>query len=416
MTDNVFWFFLGDAVRGGDAQRIEDFAQRIGHGRFTRSGITGKDEVEFGEAFCTLPQLNEPLLHGDFLRNTADGVLHGVHAHELVHLFHHVLHGQFLGGFLPYQVCVGEDIVLRVPEPMPFNGFVEQIPHVTGIAEGVRPLEIHALEHLGGHFVCLGVQGEVGLFVVVYQEHAEQLFQFLGVVVREFDGHVAAGRDARVHAHELRHLLGIAGHDAHKLPFAVLQQVQERIHGIHAKAAVFSAAALEGIGLVNEQYAAHGLVHVILHIGLRVSHILADEILAGNFHELPRGQRTNGVEHLSELAGEGGFAGAGIAGKEVVVLQELFLQPLLLLFLDVAHNGADLVLHALQADIPVQLRENFFFALGNEAFIGVDILFLNDFAATGGRIYEEPLRHHFRQVPVAVAHLLLAHEPGKMGR
>ena len=168
----------------------------------------------------------------------------------------------------------------------------------------------------------------------------------------------------------------------------VFQQVQERIHGIHAETPLFPAAAIEGVSLVDEQHTAHGLVHVILHVGLRVAHILADKVLAGNFHELARRQRTDGVEYLPELAGKGGFSGAGIAGKEVMILQELFLHPALFLGLDVAHNRANLILHALQADIIVQLRENFLLTLGDEAFIGVDILFLDGLAASGSRIHK----------------------------
>ena len=195
------------------------------------------------------------------------------------------------------------------------------------------------------------------------------MLQFSGCIVREFYGDVAAGRDAGIHPHEFRHLLCVARHYTHELSLSVFQKVQKRIHGVHPETPITSGAAVEGVCLVNEKDAAHGLVNVVLYVGLRVSYILADEILAGDLHELAGRQRPDGAENLPEFSGEGGFSRAGIAGEKIMVLKEFFLHSTLLLDLDVPHNGADLILYALKADILVKFREDLFLRLWNEAFI-----------------------------------------------
>ena len=98
-----------------------------------------------------------------------------------------------------------------------------------------------------------------------------------------------------------------------------------------------------------------------------------------------------------------------------MVREELFLHAPLFPGFDVSHDISDFALHALQADILIQFCENLLFALGNKALSGVDVLLFNGLTAAGSRIHKKGFGHHFRQVPVTVAHLRLAHVPGKMG-
>ena len=97
---------FGDTVRGGDSERLENASEDTRHSGFTRSGTACKDEIVFGQSFGRLAQLDELFLHGHFLHYAADGVLHGIHAHEVVELLHYVFHGNLLRGIFAHYVGV----------------------------------------------------------------------------------------------------------------------------------------------------------------------------------------------------------------------------------------------------------------------------------------------------------------------
>ena len=89
-----------------------------------------------------------------------------------------------------------------------------------------------------------------------------------------------------------------------------------------------------------------------------VAHVAAHQVGAGHLHQLAAPQGADGLEVLGQDAGDGGLAGAGVAGKDHVHvdaggLQALGLAPLLGLhvFGNVPHKGLDF----LQADDAVQL-------------------------------------------------------------
>ena len=98
-----------------------------------------------------------------------------------------------------------------------------------------------------------------------------------------------------------------------------------------------------------------------------------------------------------------------------MVLEQFLLNAILLALLHVLHYGADLVLHALKADVVVEFREYLVFGLGNEALGSVDILGLDGFAAAEFGFYVDVFRHLFGKMAVCVAKIGLAHIPGEVG-
>ena len=243
-------------------------------------------------------------------------------------------------------------------------GLREQVSHRAGVTEGVNASGIHAVEDLGEHLFRRSVQGIFHFLIVSEEQHTEDLLQLASVVVQEFDGHVAAGRDAGILAHELVHLLGITRHDANEFATPVLQQGKQRIDGVHAETAAVAGRGTLGecIGLIDEKHAADGLVDITLHVRLRVPDHLPDEILGGHFHELSRGQGADRAEHFAELAGESGLAGPRIAGEEIVVREQAIgLHTIFLAGLHIPDNFENLILDALQADVVFQFSQDFLF-------------------------------------------------------
>ena len=87
-------------------------------------------------------------------------------------------------------------------------------------------------------------------------------------------------------------------------------------------------------------------------------HIPAHQVRTGHFHQLAAAQRTDGLEIFRQNAGDGGFAGAGVAGKDHVHVDLGHLEALglaALLGLHIFGDVTHIIFHFSQTDDLVQL-------------------------------------------------------------
>ena len=137
---------------------------------------------------------------------------------------------------------------------------------------------------------------------------------------------------------------------------------------------VVLAAAVEGVSLVDEQHAAHGLFDDLLGLEGGLPHIAGHKAAAIHLHQLPLGQDAQAAVDARHHARHHGLAGAGVAGEhhvqghvgggQVVLLPEL---------VDLHHvdQVVYLVLDHLQADVAVQLRQQILDLLRRRQLLGL---------------------------------------------
>ena len=81
------------------------------------------------------------------------------------------------------------------------------------------------------------------------------------------------------------HLVGVAGEDHHEVVAVVLHHLQQDFNRLLPVVALV-LLAIEVIGLVDEQHAAHRLLQHLFRLRRGVADILADEIVAGHRDEM----------------------------------------------------------------------------------------------------------------------------------
>ena len=132
-------------------------------------------------------------------------------------------------------------------------------------------------------------------------------------------------------------------------------------------------------------------------------------------HKLACWKGAHGGKDLPQFTGKGGFAGAGVSGKQEMVPDEHVCRespvPVVLHGLD---NGADMILDALKAHITVKFGKDFIFASWDKALFGIHVRGRNRFASADCRLHREGLGNFFGQMTVVVAKVRLAHEPCEM--
>ena len=77
-------------------------------------------------------------------------------------------------------------------------------------------------------------------------------------------------------------------------------------------------APVQAVGLVNKQHAAQGASDHLLGQGGGVAHVPAHQIRPAHLHQLAAPQRAHRFQILAYQPGNGGFAGARVAGKDHV--------------------------------------------------------------------------------------------------
>ena len=142
------------------------------------------------------------------------------------------------------------------------------------------------------------------------------LQQLVGGVVRELNLVGEAAGQTAVSGEESFHLSGISGQNDHKLVAVVFHPFDEGVDGFEAEAVLL--AAVEAVGLVDKEDAAEGALNDAVGQRCGVAGVAAHEVAAAHFHQLPALERPDGLEVLGHQPGDGGLAGAGVAGEDHV--------------------------------------------------------------------------------------------------
>ena len=97
----------------------------------------------------------------------------------------------------------------------------------------------------------------------------------------------------------------------------VLHVFQQDLDGLPAK--VGGAVLVhQGIGLVDEQHAAQGLLHRLLGLQGRLAHIARHQAGAVHLHQLALAEHPHRPIDLGQQPGHGGLARAGVAHEDQV--------------------------------------------------------------------------------------------------
>ena len=146
--------------------------------------------------------------------------------------------------------------------------------------------------------------------------HLEDGHQLVQRVVLEQQKTVEAGLQTGVGVDELVHQVGVARHDDHQIVPVILHGLQQGVDGLLPE--VVFTAAVEGIGLIHEQHAAHGLLDDLLGLEGGLPHIASHQTAAVHLHQLPLGENAQASVDAGHHPGHHGLAGAGIAGEHHV--------------------------------------------------------------------------------------------------
>ena len=121
---------------------------------------------------------------------------------------------------------------------------------------------------------------------------------------------------------------------------------------------VVLAAVGQGVGFIDKQHAAHGLIDDLFGFDSGLADITGDQIAAIHLDQLALAEDAQRVENARHQPGDHGFARAGVAGKHHVQRQVALGQAMLLAQLgnfNPVHQLIHLLLHGGQADIAVEL-------------------------------------------------------------
>ena len=307
-------------VGGADAHGLEEFAEHTGDRGLAGAGVAGQEYVD-GTDRSLAALFHSLALETHFFGEQADGGLHRAHTDELVELPDDLLHSEVLALVVAHDVGPGEDSAFLLifllgqrghPAVEAGEAALEDVAHLAGVAEDVGAREVHALEVLVYLACGFLVEG-----VAFSGEHAHEYFlEFGSGVVLELDFLVEARVEAGVGAQEAGHLAGVAGDDADEVSAAVLQEGEQGVDGLLAGVVV--VVLLERVGLVDEEYASHGLVDHLLGLYGRVAHVLRHQVLAHDLHKVAVWQHLETVQYFGEKPGDGGLSGSGVAQEHVV--------------------------------------------------------------------------------------------------
>ena len=138
--------------------------------------------------------------------------------------------------------------------------------------------------------------------------------QLLDRVVGEVDVVCHARAEARVALEEGVHARLVAGEDHHQVLALVLHHLHQDLDGFLAVVALV-LRAVQVVGLVDEQHAAHRALQHFLGLGRGVADVLADEVVARHGHQVSLPHVAEPVQDRRHPHGDGGLAGAGVAGE-----------------------------------------------------------------------------------------------------
>ena len=165
----------------------------------------------------------------------------------------------------------------------------------------------------------------------------------------------------------------------------ILHGLEQGVDGLLAE--VVLRLAVEGVGLVHEQHAAHGLLDDLLGLESGLSHVAGHQAAAVHLHQLALGQDAQAAVDAGHHAGHHGLARAGVAGEHHVqghIGGGQVVLPAQLVDLHHVDEVVDLLLHRAQADVAVQLRQQILHLLRRRQLL-LGGLFVAGLGRGGGR-------------------------------
>ena len=156
------------------------------------------------------------------------------------------------------------------------------------------------------------------------------LFQGFAGDVQQL-GHRIVGKvqvvgDARTHAgvglEEGFHAVVVAGQNDHQVFALVFHHLQQDFDGLLAIVALV-LGAVQVVGLVNEQHAAHGALQNLFGLGRGVAYVLAHQVVPRDGDQVPFAHVAQAMQDLRHAHGHRGFASAGVAAKAHVQTRRL---------------------------------------------------------------------------------------------
>ena len=147
-------------------------------------------------------------------------------------------------------------------------------------------------------------------------QHVGDVQQLVCRVVRELDLVGEAAGKTAVGGKEHLHLPGVARQNDHQLVPVILHALHKGVDGFEAKAVLL--AAVEAVGFIDKQHTAEGTLDDAVCQRGGVAGVAAHKVGTGHFHQLATLQRADGLEVLCHQPGNGGLAGARVAGEDHV--------------------------------------------------------------------------------------------------
>ena len=245
----------------------------------------------------------------------------------------------------------------------------KQVADAPGITEAV-------VRRLLGDIVPDQGAGVLGQPVApLFALHVEDLHHFVGGIILKQQKSVEPGLQARVGMDELAHQVRIPRHDHHQVVPVVLHGLEDGVDGLLSE--VVFGLAVEGIGLVDKEHAAHSLFNDLLGFQRRLAHIARHQAAAVYLHQLAPGQNIQAPIDAGHHPGHHGLAGAGIAGEHQVqghVRGGQAVLPPQLVYGGHVDQVMDLLLDGLQTDVAVQLRQQVLHVLLGQRLRGLRLL------------------------------------------
>ena len=146
--------------------------------------------------------------------------------------------------------------------------------------------------------------------------HLEYGQHFVERIVVEMQIAVEARLQAGVRVDKAIHQPVVARHNDHQILAVILHGLEQRIDGLLAE--IVLAAAVQGIGLVDEEHAALRLIDNLLRLGGRLADITRHKAASVHLDQLSLREHAQRLIDARHQAGDHGLARAGIAGEHHV--------------------------------------------------------------------------------------------------
>ena len=286
-----------DIVTGGEGHLAAPLLEGQGIGQFADSGLD-RDQAD-----QAIQPDQDPIDVGGAL--AADGIVPvgGVEAGSAGEILR--LDGEQTG-----VACGDAEVPVQTGRLRRQDLPLEQIAHRAGIAE--TRLAVGVEEGQQAQQLLGGRRAEPH---PVFRQHgAGDLVQLGGRIVVEPD-RLATRFQTGVRDQQLLELGRIAGKDDTQLLAAVFHLGHQHAQGALALA---MAGGHQLVGLVDEQDPLPGAAQGLGHVPFGIPHMLADELMGGDFMQLALVQQTELMQHGGHDPRHRGLAGTWVSGEQVM--------------------------------------------------------------------------------------------------